>query len=93
MIHTEILVNADGTLTVLRYDDLQDELDELQRLRECDTGRRPDGWLLASIPPILYEKIQNDTGANMLSPEGQDRLRRLLNDRDYSKLRIAGGRV
>jgi hypothetical protein len=92
-IHERMEWDAENGLTIVRTQDVEPVLDYAQELNSAGLGKTPDGWYVATIPLILIEKLQNELGVNILRPEGRDLLFKVLNDADYRKLRIAGGRV
>jgi hypothetical protein len=93
ILDTRMVVGPDGDLTVVRSDDVEPILEQVAEWHNAGVGKTPDMWFVGQIPLILVEKILNETGVNILRPEGRDLLFRLLNDSDYRKLRIVGGRV
>lgn len=92
-IHERMDWDAENGLTIVRTQDCEPALTYAQELHNAGLGKTPDGWYVATIPFILIEKIQNEVGVNILRPEGRDLLLKVLNDADYRKLRIVGGRV
>ena len=52
-----------------------------------------DRYLAASIPPIIEVKWLTEEGLNIHDPNHRDRLRKKLNDPEWSHLRIWKGRL
>ncbi|MFP5449871.1 MAG: hypothetical protein ACLGHU_14125 [Alphaproteobacteria bacterium] len=87
--------NHDGTYTVMSEQDTDPILDQNKAM-----ATHNDGWSesrdmrrAASIPMILVEKWKREQGVNVLRPEGEEFLKRVLNDADYQHLRTAPGRI
>lgn len=56
-------------------------------------NKEKDRYLAASIPPIIMVKWLNEEGWNCLDPQYADRLKRKLNDPEWSHLRIWKGQL
>lgn len=81
-----------GTLTT--EGDAQPLLDLNQAARNNESGNwKGDMHHVASIDPVTYMNIWKMFGGNPMAPENQPRLMKLLNDRDWSKLRVKSGRL
>lgn len=47
---------------------------------------------MASIPMLAFQEIQKETGINILNADKKE-LKKVLNDRDFRKLRTRPGRI
>lgn len=86
--------NGDGTCTIRECQDVEPILDQNQALRNHDSGwdAKKEMRRAASIPNVVLSDFRR-RGINLLKPEFQDELKKVLNDSDYSKLRTADWRV
>lgn len=86
--------NGDGTVTERYTQDVEPILDNNQALFNCDDGYDGEKNFkrVASIPNLLLIEHRNK-GVNLLSPEHEPELKRLLNDSDFRKLRTASGNL
>lgn len=87
--------NHDGTYTVWSTQDNDALLDRNKAMATHNDGYSPTRELrrAASIPTLLIQKWQQEEGVNVLRPEGEEFLKRKLNDADYQHLRTAPGRI
>lgn len=92
--HTLVL-NDDGSVCEEAAYDSQAILDENVAMANHNDGYTPsrDMRRVARIPWALRNKWLNEEGWDAWNAKYNDRLTRVLNDSDWSKLRTAPGRV
>lgn len=92
--HT-LTLNDDGSVSEEANFDSQEILDENVAMSNHNDGYAPsrDIRRVARIPWALRNKWLNEEGWDAWHPEYFDRLKRVLNDSDWSKLRTAPGKV
>lgn len=92
--HT-LVYDPDGTIREEATADSQDILDRNVSLANHNDGYSPSREMrrVASIPFALRNKWLAEEGWDAFDPEYSDRLNRVLNDSNWSKLRTAPGRV
>lgn len=101
LVTTRYKLESDGSVTVVRSQDVEPILVNNREIREEQTlgaqykGRYGEGRLVASLPFQLIEKWRLEEGFDVLAPGGCDmeRLRRKLNSLDCKDLRLTKGRI
>ena len=86
---------ATGEETIETREDAQPLLDMNQKALSNESGSfKGDGMHhMFSVPPTVYTEMSKKIGGNPQLPEFQPAFFKLLNSREYSKLRVKSGRV
>jgi len=83
-----------GEETIEERTDDQPLLDMNQRAINSESGNwKGEMHHVASIGPVTYANIKKLLGGDPMSPEFQPAFMKLLNDRDWHKLRVKSGRI
>lgn len=88
-----------GTITVNSFQDLEPYLDHAQsfqnscRAWETKDSENGDSWRVASVPMHLAAKIRAETGVDMMNDDHLEDFCKLLNSRDYCRLRTIPGKI
>jgi len=83
-----------GKITIRTSQDVAPVLKSNQQAREIESGNwKGDLHHVASIPKILWTQWWKELGGDPFSKENRPRLMKLLNDGDFSKLRVKTGRI
>ena len=94
----EYYANLDGSVTVRQFQDVEENLiSNRLELNEKSSKSRHSmqeglGRKVASIPASLAPVIKKDTGIDIFTAS-PSQLKTILNNRDFSKLRTAHGRL
>ena len=85
---------ATGKETIEERTDAQPLLDMNQKALSNESGNwKGDMHHVASIDPVTYSKIWKQLGGDPMSMEFQPAFFKILNDRDWNKLRVKSGRL
>lgn len=87
----------DGRITIQRIQNAEPFFRQNEKEFNSHSSKRPHfgqglGRKVASIPLGFVEQILKERGLNLLTCS-DDQIRRILNDREFSKLRTAPGRL
>lgn len=90
-----LCLDADGTIRVESAFDSQAILDRNVEMQNHNDGYSPSREMrrVASIPWALRNKWLNEEGWDAWDHKYQDKLKKVLNDSEWSKLRTAPGNV
>lgn len=92
--HT-LCMDDDGTVREEAFQDVQDILDQNAAMANHNDGynKARDMVRVASIPWALRNKWLAEEGWDAYDQQYRDKLNRVLNDSDWSKLRTGGGGI
>lgn len=83
-----------GEETIEERVDAQPLLDLNQKAINNESGNwKGDLHHVASIDPVTYMNMKKQIGGDPMDPEFQPAFFKLLNDRDWNKLRVKSGRI
>jgi len=85
---------ATGEETIEEREDAQSLIDLNQKAINNESGNwKGEMHHVAAITPTVYAQIWKQLGGNPMSAELQPAFFKLLNDRDWNKLRVKSGRI
>lgn len=94
-MQTRYIENPDGSLTVIRGDDVEPNLEHNKALFTLNDGYSKSRELrrAASIPAAIVEKWKNELGVDVFNRDHQAKVRALLDDPEWRYLRTAPGKL
>lgn len=73
--------------------DVQVSLDANKARQSTPINKNAEFRMVASIEPVIYMKILNETGIDLMNRDHWPRFKKLLNDPDYKYLKCINGKV
>ena len=92
-VTTEYWAKPDGNVYIRRTVDAENVIRKNKQMQNEHNGRYGNIAVVGSIPILILEQWQKETGVNMFSKEFDTIIKRKLNDPDYKYLKTVNGTV
>lgn len=92
--NTTARIDADNDQIVVSTSaDVGTSLDANKARQQTPINRKSEFRMVASIDPVIYLKIMNEKGIDLMNRDHWPAFKKLLNDPDYKYLKCINGKV